>query len=187
MNFTTGGQEVVQRLLEAYNVKTRQALCEILGVSKSTMATRFMRDMFPADWVLQAAIETGANIEWLSFGTGKKFSNENKIAKKVPSIILQDGAISSGETLFLDEALYPTHLNSPAILFVGAGRYLVDQENADIFDGMWLIKIDGTASIRDVMRLPQQKVRITNEAGSFDCHVSDVEFMAYVSLIMHKG
>ncbi|PKC46634.1 phage repressor protein CI [Pantoea ananatis] len=187
MDFNTGGQQVVHRLLEAYGFKTRQALCDKLGVSKSTMASRYMRDIFPADWVIQASIETGINVEWLSFGSGPKFANENKEAKKVSSFILQDGELSAGDMLFFDEALYPTHLNSPAILFVGAGRYLVDQDNAEICDGMWLIKIDGTASIRDVMRLPQQKVRITNEAGSFDCHVSDVEFMAYVSLVMHKG
>lgn len=71
MDFNTGGQKVVQRLLEAYGFKTRQALCDKLGVAKSTMASRYMRDIFPADWVIQASIETGINVEWLAFGTGK--------------------------------------------------------------------------------------------------------------------
>ncbi|WP_250854938.1 helix-turn-helix transcriptional regulator [Escherichia coli] len=73
MNFKNGGQAVITRMLEAYGFKTRQALCEQFNVSASTMGTRWMRDVFPADWVIQCAIETGASIEWLSFGKGVPF------------------------------------------------------------------------------------------------------------------
>ncbi|MGC0987051.1 phage repressor protein CI [Pantoea agglomerans] len=187
MNFTTGGQEVVHRLLDVYKVKTRQALCEILGVSKSTMATRYMRDMFPADWVLQASIDTGANVEWIAFGTGNKFSNENHIAIKVPSVELIDGDLNPREHLFFDKELYPEELDSPCVLFAGKGRYLMDKDAKEICDGLWLMDIDGKKSIREVMRLPQHKVRISNESGSFDCPVTDIEFIGFVSLVMRKG
>lgn len=187
MNFTTGGQEVVHRLLEIYNVKTRQALCEILGVSKSTMATRYMRDMFPADWVLQASIETGANAEWIAFGTGRKFENENHTTIKVPCVALTDGELVPGDALLFDKELSPENLNSPCVLFVGKSRYLIDKQANEVTDGLWLLDIDGKKSIREVMRLPQQKVRITNEAGSFDCPIADVNFIGYVSLVMRKG
>nr|WP_320386307.1 helix-turn-helix domain-containing protein [Enterobacter sp. 170198] len=36
-----------------YDFITRQALCNRLGVSKSTMATQYMRDIFPTDWGLK--------------------------------------------------------------------------------------------------------------------------------------
>ncbi len=52
MDFSSGGKKVIERLVEAYGFSTRQASCDHLGVSKSTMATRYMRDIFPADWVL---------------------------------------------------------------------------------------------------------------------------------------
>lgn len=187
MNLTTGGQEVVHRLLELYNVKSRQALCEILGVSKSTMATRYMRDMFPADWIVRAAIETKANVEWIAFGTGKKFENENPGLLKVPTLILTNEELSDGETLFFDKELYPESITSPTILLAGSGRYLMDRGYKLVSDGTWLMSIDGKKSIRDVMRLPQQKVRVTKDSGSFECLISDVDFIGLISLVMREG
>ncbi|MDA7147119.1 helix-turn-helix domain-containing protein, partial [Escherichia coli] len=35
-------------MVKAYGYKTRQALADHLGISKSTLATRYMRDIFPA-------------------------------------------------------------------------------------------------------------------------------------------
>lgn len=70
MDFKTGGQQVILRLVEAYGFSTRQMLCDHLGVSKSTLATRFMRDIFPAEWVIQCALETNAWLKWLVSGVG---------------------------------------------------------------------------------------------------------------------
>lgn len=187
MNLTTGGQEVVHRLLELYNVKSRQALCDILDVSKSTMATRYMRDMFPADWIVQAAIETKANVEWIAFGTGKKFENENKNLSKVPTMILENEELFEGESLYFDKELCPESITSPTILLAGPGRYLMDRDFKLVSDGTWLLSIDGKKSIREVMRLPQQKVRVTKDSGSFECLISDVEFIGLISLVMRKG
>lgn len=186
MNFDTGGQEVIHRLLDVYKVKTRQALCDILGASKSTMATRYMRDTFPADWVLQASIDTGANVEWIAFGTGNKFANENKIAEKIPSLILDDAEVRDGNRLFVDKELFPESLEEPCVLFAGNARYVMELGFKDIVDGLWLMDIDGKKSLREIMRLPQQKVRVTNESGAFECAIEDVRFVGFISLIMRK-
>ena len=186
MEFTTGGREVVHRLLDAYGFKTRQALCEQMGVSKSTMASRYSRDIFPADWVIQAVIETGVNIEWLALGKGVKYSNENHAAKKIPSMKLENGALTDGELLYIDNELFPETLNDPHVLFIGNGRYVVDLARSDVVDGLWLVDIDGKFSLREIMRLPQQKIRISNESGRFDCHINDITLKGYVSLVMRK-
>ncbi|EIN3471841.1 helix-turn-helix domain containing protein, partial [Shigella flexneri] len=52
MNLEKGGRGAIERMVEAYGFKTRQALCDHLGISKSTLATRYMRDSFPAEWVI---------------------------------------------------------------------------------------------------------------------------------------
>ncbi|EFT2945039.1 helix-turn-helix domain containing protein, partial [Escherichia coli] len=110
MDFSSGGKKVIERLVEAYGFSTRQALCDHLGVSKSTMATRYMRDIFPADWVLQCAIETGYSLEWLSFGIGdKNISNTNAqilVPKKklISGTLIEDGAYVFDKT-FLPEKI----------------------------------------------------------------------------------
>ncbi|GGD11310.1 hypothetical protein GCM10011513_05950 [Franconibacter daqui] len=60
-----GGKAAIERLVEAYGFTTRQALADHLGVSKSMLANRYMRDTFPADWIIQCALEKGIPLRWL--------------------------------------------------------------------------------------------------------------------------
>ncbi|MBJ3622747.1 helix-turn-helix domain-containing protein, partial [Salmonella enterica subsp. enterica serovar Weltevreden] len=39
-----GGQKVIERILVAYGFTSRQAFCNHLGISQSTMANRYARD-----------------------------------------------------------------------------------------------------------------------------------------------
>lgn len=70
-----GGQQVIERILVAYGFTSRQALCNHLGISQSTMANRYARDTFPADWVIICSIETGASIDWLASGISSESSS----------------------------------------------------------------------------------------------------------------
>ncbi|WP_228706637.1 helix-turn-helix transcriptional regulator [Klebsiella pneumoniae] len=56
INPNQGGKAAIERLVKAYGFTTRQALADHLGVSKSTLANRYMRDTFPADWIIQCAL-----------------------------------------------------------------------------------------------------------------------------------
>ena len=66
----SGGKEAITRILQAYGFSTRQALCDHLGVSQSTMANRWMRDTFPHDWLIACHLDTGASMLWLTTGQG---------------------------------------------------------------------------------------------------------------------
>ncbi|MEI7199391.1 helix-turn-helix transcriptional regulator [Pectobacterium parvum] len=68
INPNQGGKAAIERLVEAYGFSTRQALCDHLGVSNSTIANRYMRDTFSSDWIIQCSIETGTYLRWLSTG-----------------------------------------------------------------------------------------------------------------------
>ncbi|MDM1644161.1 phage repressor protein CI [Escherichia coli] len=83
-----GGRQVIERIVAAYGFTSRQALCNHLGISQSTMANRYARDTFPADWVVICSIETGASIIWLASGTDIEPSsillNEKRLADTNP-------------------------------------------------------------------------------------------------------
>ena len=70
INPNKGGKAAIERLVEAYGFTTRQALADHLEVSKSTLANRYLRDTFPADWIIQCALETGTSLKWLTTGQG---------------------------------------------------------------------------------------------------------------------
>lgn len=196
MDFNKGGQEVIKRLLTAYGFTTRQALCNQLGASTSTMSTRWMRDVFPADWVIQCAIETGASLEWLSFGRGEMFpnginANSNAAEKSanesllsdvvaVPRKKVVDGNLYDSNFYMLDKAMLPSHLSNPLIVVDDDVSYVAEQKTDELTDGTWLVEIEGQVSIKELMRIPVGKVRVTAVPGStsFECGINDLKPLA---------
>lgn len=196
MDFKNGGQAVINRLLEAYGFKTRQALCEQLKVSTSTMGTRWMRDIFPADWVIQCSIETGASLEWLSFGIGEMFAggrkkhsnetsnsaNENLLndVVSVPRKKVVDGNLYDSNFYMLDKAILPTNISKPVIIVSDDVSYVAENQISEITDGTWLVEIEGQVSVKELIRIPVGKVRVTAVPGGtcFECGINDLKPLA---------
>ncbi len=99
-------------MVEAYQFKTQQALCNHLGISKSTLATRYMRDSFPAEWVIQCALETGTSLNWLTTGHGSKQTSGNTNTMEVAKYVLSDGALREDGFYILIRDFYPLRLKN---------------------------------------------------------------------------
>ncbi|HIE8726266.1 phage repressor protein CI [Klebsiella pneumoniae] len=170
-----GGKEVIARILEAYGFTTRIALCNQLGVSQSTMANRYARDTFPADWVIVCHLETGASLIWLSTGVGRRFvggNDEKTVCLKCFDIT--NGNIKPQNDVMADISTIPESLQSPFMLTADKISYLADRYEGELVDGIWFIEIDGIASVRELYRFPGGRVRIENGKASFECFVKDV-------------
>lgn len=72
MDFRKDGKAAIDRMLEAYGYTTKHALYDQLGISSSTLANRYLRNTFPADYMIQCALETVVSLEWLVSGEGSK-------------------------------------------------------------------------------------------------------------------
>lgn len=176
-----GGKEVILRLVEAYGLSSRQALCNHLGVSQSTLANRSARDTFPADWVLICHMETGASLTWLATGKGAPFMEveESRIVI-VEQKKISNGVFESMDDFILDKGNLPKGLNSPFVVNSDRDTYLVDQYDGEIVDGLWLIQIDKLASIRELVRFPGGKIRVENAKASFECQVEDITILGKI-------
>ncbi|EOC1234887.1 phage repressor protein CI [Cronobacter sakazakii] len=196
MDFNKGGQEVIKRLLTAYGFKTRQALCDQLGASASTMSTRWMRDVFPADWVIQCSMETGASLQWLSFGTGEPFPNGSENSSKayfssanenalndvmtVQKKKIVDGNLYDANFYMLDKAMVPSHISKPIIVVDDDVQYLAEQNTDEISDGTWLIEVEGQVSVKELTRIPVGRVLVKHptKPQSFECGIEDLKPIA---------
>lgn len=183
MDFNSGGKKVIERLVEAYGVTTRQALCDHLGVSKSTMATRYMRDIFPADWVIQCALETGMSLNWIVTGNGPNFEPTKKEIIYIPSKNVTDGHLHDESNIIFDKSFLPDNITKPLIANDGNISHLVEEHFEELNDGKWLINIEGKISIREIARIPIKKVRVSNDSLVFECDISDIPPLAYVKRI----
>jgi len=176
-----GGQKVIERLLEAYGFKSRQAFCNHLHISQSTMANRYARDTFPADWVIICSLETGVSLNWLVSGQGIKFNDE----KEEKIITIPGKKITNGNLVIQNEVVcevseISSDLISPFFVSIERTRYLVGEYQGDITDGIWLVDIDGIVSIREVYRFPGGKIRIENGKASFECDASEVKVLGKI-------
>jgi len=196
MDFSTGGKAAIERLVAAYGYTTRQALCDRLGVSKSTMATRYMRDIFPADWIIQCVLETGASLEWLSYGTGEAFTginsgnsianlksaNENALNDviTVQKKKIVDGNLYSANFFMLDKAMLPSHIIKPIIVVDDTAQYVAEENTDEISDGIWLVEIEGKVSIKQLTRIPVGRVRVNPLEGThyFECGINELKAIA---------
>lgn len=176
-----GGKEVIARILEAYGFNTRILLCRQLGVSQSTMANRYSRDTFPADWVIICHLETGASLIWLGTGIGSMFV-DGRDEKTIPlkQINITNGNISTQSEVIVDRTTIPEGLTAPFILLADKTSYLADSYDGELVDGFWFIEIDGIVSVRELYRFPAGRVRIENGKASFECQADDIKILGKV-------
>lgn len=189
----TGGRDAIERLLKAYGFGTKQALADHLKISKSTMANRNLRDSFPAEWVIQCALETGVSLLWLATGQGEMFTSEERkkspenessltmrplskiVAPSIKQAELKNGELKTIGEILLDNSLLD---GSPAnSMFVKASNdcFIVDISVKQLSNGYWLVDIDGVKSIVKVVRIPGNKIVVHQDETSFECSVDDVE------------
>jgi len=176
-----GGKEPVERIVKAYGLSSRQALCRHLNVSQSTMANRIMRGNFPADWVLICSMETGASLEWLTYGTGNpNITDQENVSTKIELKKITNGIFSSSDWVEYDAQLLPSDVKAPLLVNFEKQNYLVDMTAAEITDGLWLIEIDKLISVKELYRFPGGRIRVENGKASFECKADDIKVLGKV-------
>ncbi|MBF1995770.1 phage repressor protein CI [Serratia symbiotica] len=191
----TGGKAAIKRLMEVYGFNTQIALVDHLEASKSTMANRLLRDSFPADWVIQCALETGASLLWLTTGQGDMYpQNEDKnnsnnerlptlrplskiVVPSVKQATIENGRLNEQEDVFLDRSLIPGEAENCLYVKAADGNYVVDTSTKQLSNGVWLIDIDGMKNIVKIARIPGNKIIVNQDETSFECSLDDVEIV----------
>ncbi|HID9654546.1 TPA: phage repressor protein CI [Serratia marcescens] len=183
MDLEKGGRGAIERMVEAYGFTTRQALCDQLGVSKGTLSNRYMRDSFPADWVIQCSLETGASLQWLVSGKGIIYECEDIMTIPCKKII--DGELFDANYFIFDKAFLPNKITTPFVLISDTVKYLMDFETDSIQDGKWLIQINSKYSIRDINIMPKSQAKVSHNGTSFECDIKDLDITAKVKMIFN--
>jgi hypothetical protein len=75
-------KNIIDRMVSAYRLKTMKALCEHFGVGISVLSNRVVRNTTPAEYIIQCALDTGANLLWLCTGEGEPNIDGIKTEKK---------------------------------------------------------------------------------------------------------
>lgn len=177
----SGGRDAITRILQAYGFSTRQALCEHLGVSQSTMANRWMRDTFPHDWLIACHLDTGASVLWLATGHGNPgVQNAPDNGLRLQYKEISNGIISDSNVVHYDSLLIPKKATNVSLVKFEGDVYIVEEYKGEVNDGVWFIEIDGFSSIRRIYRLPGSKLRVENGPASFECEASGISVLGKI-------
>lgn len=188
INFDSGGVAVLDRVIKAYGFTTKVALADHLGIASSSLAMRYKRDFFPSDIVVKCMADTGATLEWLATGEGQRFANEELNIFKIPrnkivdGKLFEDGSLMLGKDAFLPGKPVP---QGPLCVVDGANQHVVERIYSEVYDGEWLVEIEGKISIRTLTRIPVSKVRVSGLGMPFDCGIDEIKVMGRVVLTIH--
>ncbi|MFU0445245.1 phage repressor protein CI [Pseudocitrobacter faecalis] len=175
--------EILDRIIEAYGFTSKLALADHFDMASSSLSGRYRRDTFPADMVVQCVAETGASLEWLATGHGKKFDDEELDILKFSRKKLVDGQLYDSGYVMFDKVFFRAGAplpSKPLCIEDEKAQYIVDQEFNEVFDGEWLVGIEGKISIRTLTRIPVRKVRVSGVGMAFDCGLEDIEIIGRV-------
>ncbi|EJG4225497.1 phage repressor protein CI [Salmonella enterica] len=185
IEFSHGGAEVLDRVIQAYGFNTKLALAEHLDIASSSLANRYKRDFFPADIVVRCMAETGATLEWLATGQGRKFNDDELDIMKLPRKKIVDGKLYESGFLMLDKVTFlpgkPLPQN-PICVIDNTMQYIVDQHFTEVYDDVWLVEVEGKTSVRTLTRIPVGKVRVSGVGMAFDCAIDDIVVIGRVVL-----
>ncbi|MBU9841065.1 phage repressor protein CI [Rahnella aceris] len=182
--------EVLDRVIIAYGFNTKLALANHLGMASSSLAARYKRGLFPADIVVRCMAETGVTLEWLVTGEGKKYDDGKLDVMKFSRKKLVDGQLFESGYLMFDKVMFlpgvplPT---DPICVLDERTQYIIDQKFADVYDGQWVVNIEGKVSVRTLTRIPVQKVRVSGVGMAFDCSIDDIEIIGRVVMTCNNG
>ncbi len=190
IDFSQGGNDTLDRVIEAYGFRTKVALAEHLGIASSSLANRYKRDFFPSDIVVRCMAETGATLEWLVTGNGPKFDGEDLDILRISRQKIVDGQLYDSGVLMLDKATFLPGKAVPTkalCVIESSTTYVIEREFSEVFDGEWLVDIEGKTSVRTLTRIPVKKVRVSGAGAAFDCSIDDISVIGRVVLTIISG
>lgn len=184
-SFPSSSAEALDRVVEAYGFNLKVELAEHLGIASSSLSSRYKREVFPADIVLQCSIETGANIDWLISGKGESFGKSAPMGSSIDRLKLIDGRLEDAGSLIFDFSLLNDDVASDQNLVSVKDKdvnYIVARGMDEIQDGHWLVEIEGKAGFRSLTRIPIRKLRVGSGETSFECGIDDIKAIGKVVL-----
>ena len=182
LDLDKGGRAAIERMIDAYGCGTKTALAELLGISKGTLSNRYLRDTFPADYVIKCALETGVSLLWLATGAGVMFDSNTNDIISIPRKKLVAGVLYDSNNYLFDRAMLPKDIVNPVAIVNNQAIYITENINKRLSNGLWLINFNDEYSIKNISILPAKKIRVEDPTLTFECNPTDLHLEAKVRI-----
>lgn len=173
--------ELLDRICQVYGFNQKIQLARHFNIAASSLQNRYTRGTISYDFAVQCALETGASLLWLLTGQGSQFDGKPAPTdpKTIESFTLSDGKLEANSPLSIDTSFFSKQmLNGIAVRADGKLNFI--EQDASLSDGLWLVDIEGAASIRELTLLPGKKLHIAGGKVPFECGIDEIKLIGRV-------
>jgi hypothetical protein len=174
-------EELLDRICQVYGFTQKIQLARHFNIAASSLQNRYARGTISYDFAVQCALDTGASLRWLMTGQGAQFEGHPAPGDpvSVSAFTLSDGRLEENTILSIDSAFFSKPL-ARGIAVRAEGKLHFIEKEASLTDGLWLVEIEGTASIRDLTLLPGKKLHVAGGKVPFECGIDEIKTVGRV-------
>ncbi|MFJ5318306.1 phage repressor protein CI [Pectobacterium parmentieri] len=181
LNANFDNEALLNRICEVYGFTQKLQLAKHFKIAASSLQNRYTRGNLSYDFAVHCALETGVDLRWLMTGEGDKNRSyqESKPSIEFPFLNLSNGELSEIGILNIDNQLFGKQLKKAICIRSENGTYITEQETS-LADGLWVVDIEGSISIRELTILPGKKLHVTGGKVPFECGIDDIKTIGRV-------
>ncbi|HDR2625387.1 phage repressor protein CI [Enterobacter cancerogenus] len=174
-------EELLDRICQVYGFTQKIQLARHFNIAASSLQNRYARGTVSYDFAVQCALDTGASLRWLMTGQGAQFEGQPTQGDplSVASFTLSDGKLEENAILSIDTHFFNKPLTR-GIAVRAEGKLHFVEKDASLTDGLWLVEIEGTTSIRDLTLLPGKKLHVAGGKIPFECVIGEIKTVGRV-------
>ncbi|EOZ9390787.1 phage repressor protein CI [Enterobacter cancerogenus] len=174
-------EELLDRICQVYGFTQKIQLARHFNIAASSLQNRYARGTVSYDFAVQCALDTGASLRWLMTGQGAQFEGQPTQGDplSVASFTLSDGKLEENAILSIDTHFFNKPLTR-GIAVRAEGKLHFVEKDASLTDGLWLVEIEGTTSIRDLTLLPGKKLHVAGGKIPFECGIDEIKTVGRV-------
>ncbi|MFT2926957.1 helix-turn-helix domain-containing protein [Enterobacter sp. HK-058-C-ECC] len=197
MNLRRVGKAANDRMIEACGIGTKQALCEKLGISSRMLASRYLRDILPANYIIQCAQDTCASLASLTSDNENKLPYLSPKNTTIPSTPNGERLISASvktieneqlipSKLILDRCIIPEAAKNLGIIIDKNVRYLAGEQPLTSANGIRLLKTENSFIINNIIKYSQRSQVLSLDNNQFfELLLNEILLLARFFISLH--
>lgn len=184
-NYTFEPIEILDRICEIYGFHQKIQLADHFEISASSLSNRYTRRTLSYDFAAICSLETGASLEWILTGKGEKYNGEvvggdtYNGSVEIKKFTLSEGKLLEDNLFGIDHSILRNDSAEMFCVNADSKIHFIERTEA-ISDGVRLVDIDGSVSIRELAVLPAKRVHITGGKVPFECSFDDIKVLGRV-------
>lgn len=174
-------EALLNRICEVYGFTQKIQLANHFKIAASSLQNRYTRGNLSYDFAVHCALETGTDIKWLMTGEGERnlSSKESNNSIRLTQFTLSEGRLTEIGILNIDHELFGKPLKNAICVRSESKSYIVEQE-VSVADGLWLVDIEGSISLRELTVLPGKKLHVAGGKITFECGMDEIKSLGRI-------